>query len=130
MINNRVEQPELFQTQNVSDHTDATTSSINRTTGKSISHKTAAQRGEILRAMNWRSKRTSQSKTNWISPGLNIEFKLLRAAEEFNVLRRMCNGNENAAFEAYKKVIESRPQKASYFFVVGKPLLVDDNDDV
>ena len=121
---------EQHKTRNVSANTNDITSSSGSTTDTSISHRTVQQRKEILRAENWKSKRTSQSKTNWISPGLKIPFRLLRAAEEFNGLRRKCNGNEKEAMEAYAQVVESSPHKASYFIVGGIPLFDDSDDDV
>ena len=100
-------------------NTDTAASSSNSIVSAPTVRSTVAQREKILLTQNWQPKRTSQSKTNWISPGLKRQFRFLKAAEEFNRLREKYHGDEAAALKAYSKIIEKRPQKASYFLVGG-----------
>ena len=81
------------------------------------------QREKVLLAQNWQPTRTPDSKTNWISPGLKVQFRFLRFAEEFNIIRENCNGDEVEALRAYIKIIEKSSRKASYFIKGGMTTL-------
>jgi hypothetical protein len=57
------------------------------------------------------------NKTRWITPGLGIKFRFIKAAETFEALRQKCKGDERKAAKMYALALEQQNQKVSNFAV-------------